>query len=63
MEDVKLKKYLLQIAGKITAKSTLEDVYEQLALLADIDESETEEKSGATFSQKEVKEVTASWLR
>jgi hypothetical protein len=62
MEDVKLKKYLLQIADKITADSTLEDVYEQLALLADIDESEMEEKSGATFSQKEVKEVSTSWL-
>ncbi len=37
-----LKKHLIQIAKRLTPESTLEDVYAQLSLLADIDESELE---------------------
>lgn len=44
MKEVALKKYLIQIANKLTSESTLEDVYEQLSLLSDIDESEQQEK-------------------
>ncbi|WP_176214695.1 hypothetical protein [Reichenbachiella faecimaris] len=35
-----LKEHLNTIAGRLTPDSTLEDVYEQLALLADIEKSE-----------------------
>jgi len=44
MEEVALKKYLIRIADKLTLESTLEDVFEHLALLSDIDESELQEK-------------------
>ena len=63
MKKVALKKYLIQIAEKLTPESTLEDVYEQLSLLADIDESEEQEKNGETLSQKEVQTLSREWLR
>jgi hypothetical protein len=63
MKQVVLKKYLIQIAEKLTPESTLEDVYEQLSLLSDIDESEQQEKNGETLSQKDVQTVSREWLR
>ncbi|HET8859442.1 hypothetical protein [Marivirga sp.] len=63
MKEVTLKKYLIQIADKLTPESTLEDVYEQLSLLSDIEESEQQEKNGETFSQKEVENISKEWLR
>jgi hypothetical protein len=63
MKQVALKKYLIQIAEKLTAESTLEDVYEQLSLLSDIDESEQQEKNGETLSQKDVQTMSKEWLR
>lgn len=61
MNAVKLKEYLAQIAERLTPDSTLEDVYEQLALLADIDESEEMEKNGQTLTQKEVEAKSKEW--
>ncbi len=63
MKEAKLKKYLIHIAEKLTPESTLEDVYEQLALLSDIDESEKQEKKGDTLTQKEVQTISREWLR
>lgn len=63
MKEVALKKYLIQIADKLTPESTLEDVYEQLSLLSDIDESEQQEKNGETLSQKDVQTMSREWLR
>jgi len=63
MKQVTLKKYLIQIAEKLTPESTLEDVYEQLSLLSDIDESEQQEKNGETLSQKDVQTMSREWLR
>ena len=63
MKDVTLKKYLIQIADNLTPESTLEDVYEQLSLLADIEESEQEEKRGEVLTQKEVQISSREWLR
>jgi len=63
MKQVALKKYLIQIAEKLTPESTLEDVYEQLSLLSDIDESEQQEKNGETLSQKDVQTMSKEWLR
>ena len=62
MKQVALKKYLIQIAEKLTPESTLEDVYEQLSLLSDIDESEQQEKTGETLSQKDVQTMSREWL-
>ncbi|HNP20392.1 MAG TPA: hypothetical protein PKL31_18290 [Fulvivirga sp.] len=63
MKEVALKKYLIQIADKLTPESTLEDVYEQLSLLSDIYESEQEEKRGEVLTQKEVQIGSREWLR
>lgn len=58
-----LKKYLIQIADQLTPESTLEDVYEQLSLLADIDESELEEEKGEILSHEEVNSKSREWLK
>lgn len=63
MKEVKLKEYLNQIAGRQTEDSTLEDVYEQLSLLADIDESEEQIVNGETLIQKEVKDESKKCLK
>ena len=63
MNEEKLKKYLIQIADQLTPESTLEDVYDQLALLADIDESEEQENRGETFTQQQVRDTSKEWLR
>ncbi len=61
--ESKLKEHLVQIADRITPESTLEDVYEQLSLLADIEESEEQELKGETLTQKEVEEKSKEWLK
>ncbi|MBV6642699.1 MAG: hypothetical protein KI791_18415 [Cyclobacteriaceae bacterium] len=61
--ESKLKEHLVQIADRITPESTLEDVYEQLSLLADIEESEEQEMNGETLTQKEVEEKSKGWLK
>jgi predicted transcriptional regulator len=63
MREVKLKEYLSQIADRLTEDSTLEDVYEQLSLLADIDESEEQIEKGEVLTQKEVEEKSKEWLK
>ncbi len=63
MKDGALKKYLIQIANKLTPESTLEDVYEQLSLLSDIDKSEQQEKKGEVLTQNEVQAKSKEWLR
>lgn len=44
MSSEKLKEYLLQIADNVQESTKLDDIYDQLALLADIEESEEQEK-------------------
>ncbi len=61
--ESKLKEHLVQIADRITPESTLEDVYEELSLLADIEESEEQEQKGETLTQKEVEEKSKEWLK
>jgi len=57
-----LKEHLHRIADRLTAESTLEDVYEQLALLADIESSEEDEREGRVYSTTEVKTRFEKWL-
>tara|TARA_Y100001972_G_scaffold128408_1_gene188986 strand:+ start:5709 stop:5897 length:189 start_codon:yes stop_codon:yes gene_type:complete len=61
--ESKLKEHLVQIADRITPESTLEDVYEQLSLLADIEESEEQDMNGETLTQIEVEEKSKGWLK
>jgi hypothetical protein len=59
----KLKEHLSRIANQLTPESTLEDVYEQLALLSDIEKSEQDEKENRLFSTTEVKAELDKWLK
>lgn len=61
--DLKLKDHLIQIADRLTEESTLEDVYNQLSLLADIEDSEQQHANGETYTQAEVKEKAQEWLK
>ncbi|MFM9837490.1 MAG: hypothetical protein ACKVOQ_04455 [Cyclobacteriaceae bacterium] len=54
MNSEKLKEYLLHIAENIKPNTQLDDFYNQLALLADIDEFEEQEKLGMVVSHEEV---------
>lgn len=63
MTSEKLKEHLLQIAGEIKTDTRLADIYEQLALLEDIEESEEEERKGETLSHEEVIKRSAEWLK
>jgi hypothetical protein len=63
MNSEKIKEYLLQIAGNVNKETQLDDIYEQLALLNDIDEAEEEEKRGDVLSHHEVISRSAQWLK
>jgi len=63
MRSEKIKEYLKQIADNVTSETQLEDIYEQLALLADIDESEEQEESGEVLTQTQVEEKSKEWLK
>jgi hypothetical protein len=47
MSSEKIKEYFLQIAGNANRETQLDDIYEQLVLFNDIDESEEDEKKRA----------------
>ncbi|MEQ6118038.1 hypothetical protein [Reichenbachiella sp. MALMAid0571] len=61
--ETKLKEYLIQIADKLTSESTLEDVYEQLSLLTDIEISERQVQNDEILTQSEVEQRAKEWLR
>jgi hypothetical protein len=63
MQGERLKEYLLQIAGQINEKTELEDIYQQLALLNDIDQAEAEEKKGEVLSHEDVVQKSKEWLK
>lgn len=62
MQSQILKKSLYQIADKITDLTALEDIYKELALLADIEESELQEEKGEVYTQSEVEKIAQQWL-
>ena len=47
----------------MTPETTLEDIYNQLALLSDIDESEKEAQDGKVFTQDQVEQKAKEWLK
>lgn len=63
MTASRIKQSLLEIANRIKSTTTIEDVYEQLALLSDIEKSEQQELEGKVFSQKEVEKKAKKWLK
>ena len=63
MSGLKIKQSLLEIANRVKRTTTIEEVYEQLALLADIETSEEQEKQGKVFTHKEVVKKAKKWLK
>jgi hypothetical protein len=63
MKSEKIREYLKQIAESVTTETQLEDIYEQLSLLADIDESEEQEERGEVLTQNQVEEKSKEWLK
>jgi predicted transcriptional regulator len=63
MNTTSIKKYLLEIASNVNSNTTIEDVYEQLALLNDIEKSAEQEKQGKVFTHNEVKNKAKKWLK
>lgn len=63
MGGAKIKKSLLEIANRVKPSTTLEEVYEQLALLSDIEVAEEQEKYGKVSSHAEVKKRAKKWLK
>jgi len=59
----KLKEHLNTILSQLTPESTLEDVYEQLSLLADIEKAEQDEQANRVFTTSEVKHQLDEWLK
>ena len=55
MEAIVLKNHLLEIADKITEKTTVEDVFEQFKMLLDIEEAEWQIENDAILSHEYVK--------
>jgi hypothetical protein len=62
MKAIVLKNHLLEIADKITEKTTVEDVLEQFKMLLDIEEAEWQVENGVVFSHKYVKKEADKWL-
>ncbi len=63
MRGIDLKAHLIQIADRLTPETTLEDIYDQLALLADIETSEKQTEAGETLTQDEVEKRSKGWLK
>lgn len=61
--DSPLKAHLIQIAENLSPGATLEDVYQQLSLLSDIEESELQVANGEVYSQQQVEEQSKAWLK
>ncbi|MEQ8714973.1 MAG: hypothetical protein RIC80_18280 [Cyclobacteriaceae bacterium] len=61
--ESKLKEHLTRIANSLRSDSTLEDVYDQLSLLADIEESEQQVEKGEVLTQDEVERKSDEWLK
>lgn len=63
MKGSKLKEHLHQIAENVKEDTDLEDVYDQLALLSDIELSEQQVVQGEFYSQDEVATKAKQWLK
>jgi predicted transcriptional regulator len=58
-----LKESLIHIAEKVDTSTSLEDVFKELSLIADIEESEQQEEMGETVSHDEVKALAKQWVK
>ena len=58
-----LRKHLLHLAKNVSSETRMEDIYEQVALLDDIDTSEEQERSEEVFTQAAVEKRSEEWLK
>lgn len=63
MSGSNIKKSLLEIASRVKSNTTLEEVYQQLAMLSDISLSEEQEKAGQISSHRDIKKRAKKWLK
>jgi hypothetical protein len=63
MTKIQLKESLLHIAEQVDDTTSLEDIFKELSLLSDIEESERQEKAGETLSQGEVEKLSKQWVK
>ena len=63
MTQVQLKESLLHIAENINEETSLEDIFNELALLSDIEESEQQELRGETYTQQEVEQMAIQCVK
>lgn len=63
MQKTDVKSLLTEVMSRLTSESTLEDVYEQLALLSDIELSEKQELNDQVHTQEEVEKRSQEWLK
>jgi hypothetical protein len=63
MSGSKIKKSLLEIASRVKPNTTIEEVYEQLAMLSDVSIAEEQEKYWKVSSHADVKKRAKKWLK
>jgi hypothetical protein len=63
MEAKRIKGYLQEISNKVDETTTIEDIYNHLALLREIDEAEEQMRLGMVVPHSEVKKMSQEWLR
>lgn len=62
MNTDRLKGIILKVAENVDQNTTIDDIYKQLAYLADIEESEIQEEKGDIIKQDEVEKISKQWL-
>ncbi|MEO8447631.1 MAG: hypothetical protein ABI528_09060 [bacterium] len=60
MEAAKLKKFLIKIAENIDDETTVEDIYEELLFLIDIQEFEEQVKSSLISNKEDEKKISGA---
>ena len=63
MQTFILQNYLLDIANQVTATTTVEDIFDQLLMLLDIEESEKQIENGLVYTHEQVKQESLAWLK
>ena len=58
-----VKEYLSEIASKIDDNTTLEQVYDLLSLLEDVDQSEKDIEAGEVIKNDDAKKISQQWLK
>ena len=62
MTTTTIKKSFLEIASKVNRNTTIEEFYEYLALINDIEKLEEQEKKGKVLTHNAVKNNAKKWL-